>query len=139
MKKIFLILFLSCLICFKVEAEDISEDGNYTISLHINNPPTYTVRLPQTIDVSSTSTVLTFYIRGDIYADQTLNVSFAKNVTLTDSINTVPVYITQDKSSWSYSELSGLYSSSTVVITHSQLNAGVWTGRLDVSISLLGV
>jgi len=136
MKKIFLILMMLQLLMINICAEDYSEQGTYTIGLSVINPPTYSVKIPKSINVSDETTNMTFYVKGDIFADQKLNVIFDKSTTLSNGTSSVPVTITQDKESWSYGELSDAYLSSAINITHRKLSAGIWNGHLTVRISL---
>ena len=79
-----------------------------------------------------------FYVKGDIYADQTLEVIFDTSAFISYNNRNIPVTVSQNKSSWTYSELSDSYVSSSVSISHQQLNAGTWFGYMNVAISLQG-
>lgn len=138
MKKLLCALLLINLFAIPAAAEDYDDEGNYTINLVCTKGPSYAIRMPKTINVANETSVLTFYVKGDLYGDQRLSIVFDKSTTLSNSKTSVPVTISQDKSSWSYSELSDEYVSSSVIITHTALSAGNWNGRLGVNISLQG-
>ena len=138
MKKLLCSLLILNLFAFAASAEDYDGEGTYTINLTCTKGPSYAIRMPKALNVADETTILTFYVKGDLYGDQRLNIVFDRNTTLSNNSSTVPVSISQAKSSWSHSELSDDYISSSVTITHTQLSAGNWNGRLGVTISLQG-
>ena len=138
MKKLLLSLLILNFLPFPISAQDYSEDGNYTINVSCSKTPVYTIRIPEKINISSDETCLTFYVKGDIYADQDLWVVFDPNTSLSDSNRSIPVTVDQNKKSWSSSELDLNYTSSSLTIRHGRLKAGRWKGYLNVSIYLQG-
>ena len=138
MKRLLLSLLLLNLLFVKCYADNYTTDGNYSIALSCDKAPTYIVKVPQILDVTNENTIMYFYVKGDIYGDQTLRVVFDTSITLTSNNRIVPVTVSQGKSSWTCSELSDSYVSSSVFISHQQLNAGTWSGYMNVAISLQG-
>ena len=138
MKKLFLSLLICNLLTVVINAQDYSEDGNYTINVSCVKAPVYTIAIPKKINISSDETCLTFYVKGDIYADQDLWVVFDSNTSISDSYSSVNVAIVQNKRSWSSNELGPDYRYSELIIRHPRLKAGRWKGYLNVSISLQG-
>ncbi len=96
------------------------------------------IRIPESVDVSNENTIMYFYVKGDIYADQTLNIVFDDTTSLSCNGISIPVNVSQNKDTWSYNELSASYSGSSVSISHQRLSAGTWEGYIDVAISLQG-
>ena len=134
---LFSLLFIN-LLCFHCYGEDYSDDGEYTITLSCINAPSYTIRIPETVDVSQENTIMYFYVKGDIYADQTLNVVFESPTALSNNGRIIPVTVSQNKNSWSYNELYDSYTGYSILISHQQLSAGTWSGYMNVAISLQG-
>ena len=138
MKRILFSLLIINLLSVTCYGQDCSNDGDYSIALTYANEPSYTVKIPTTVDVSQNNTIMYFYVKGDIYADQTLEVIFDTSAFISYNNRNIPVTVSQNKSSWTYSELSDSYVSSSVSISHQQLNAGTWFGYMNVAISLQG-
>lgn len=138
MKRTILSLLILHLMIFTVCGDDLNDEGSYVINLSCDIAPTYTVKIPKKIDVSGNRTIMTFYVRGDIYADQCLDVIFDRSTVISDRVSNIPISVEQDKQSWSYSELNDDYTSSQIILTHTTLKAGRWNGHLDVRISLRG-
>ena len=137
MKKLLLSLLLITLFINDINAESYS--GIHSISLSYNHEPSYAIKIPKTIDVSNELTTLTYYVKGDIYADQYLQVLFEQNTTLTNKIGeTCNVYTSQDETHFSCANLSSSYLISSVTISHDILSPGEWYGQLKVYISLVG-
>ena len=138
MKKLILSLLLLNMCIFRCYADEYSTDGDYTINLSCIKAPVYSLKIPKTIDVVNVDTVLSFSLKGDIYADQVLKVVFDETTTLSCGQQSVTVYINQNKDTWTAQELSDTYQNSSITISHTELTAGVWSGRLNVLISLQG-
>jgi len=138
MKKLLLSLLICNLMTFPIMAQDFAEDGDYTINVSCVKTPLYTIKIPEKINITSDETCLTFYVKGDIYADQDLWVVFDSQTSISDNKRSMPVSIDQNKKSWSSSELDLNYTSSCLTIHHGSLKAGRWTGYLNVSIYLQG-
>lgn len=138
MKRILFSLLFINLLSVTCYAQDCSDEGNYSISLTYVKGPDYTVRIPKTVDVIEPNTTMYFYVKGDIYADQTLEVVFDASTIISYNGTSIPVTVSQSKRSWTCSELRDSYVSSSVSISHQQLNAGTWVGYMNVAISLQG-
>ena len=136
MKKLLITLLLINIFTLNINAETYEE--NYSISLSYSVEPTYSVKIPKKIDVSNNNTVFEYYVCGDIYADQILQVKFDEQTIISNSKQTINVYITQEKSNFVMSELSNNYNKYTALITHNDLSTGNWSGQLNVVISLIG-
>ena len=119
-----------------VNAENYSNE--FSISLSYDKQPTYSVKIPKTIDVSNNATYFNYYVSGDIYADQILQVLFDSTTTIYSLDDTCNVQVSQNKTSYSQSELTSTYSQCEALITHQKLSAGNWIGELNVVISLVG-
>ena len=120
----------------KVNAETYSND--FSISLTYDIQPTYSVKIPKTLDVSNNQTQFTYYVCGDIYADQTLQVQFAKQTTIYYDSQTCNLNISQEKTVFLPNELSKNYASYQATISHEKLSPGSWYGELSLVISLIG-
>lgn len=136
MKKLLISILLVSLFASNAYAETYS--GNFSISLSYNKQPTYAVKIPRTIDVSNNTTSFNYYVSGDIYADQSLQVLFDSNTTLYSQNNTCNIQISQAKSIFKQDELTKDYVKYDAVITHQKLTSGSWTGELNMVISLIG-
>jgi hypothetical protein len=100
--------------------------------------PSYSIRIPKTVNVINDNTIMDYYVKGDIYADQTLMVVFDSYTVLTYKNRIIPVTVSQNKYSWTCGELTDSYVSSSVSISHTKLSAGTWLGNMNVAISLQG-
>ena len=129
MKKILLSLLIFSLIEFDIYGE------TYTIPLTYQVSPTYTVTVPKTVDISSNETSFNFSVSGDIYLDYKLEVLFQNNTTITNGINTVTVNVSQNKDTFTYIDLLN-NTSTSVNLSHQELNSGTWTGTLNILITL---
>lgn len=138
MKRIFISLLLLNIFYVTCLSEDHTSEGTYSVSLRCENAPSYMIRIPESVDVSNENTIMYFYVKGDIYADQTLNIVFDDTTSLSCNGISIPVNVSQNKDTWSYNELSASYSGSSVSISHQRLSAGTWEGYIDVAISLQG-
>ena len=136
MKKILLSLLLINIFALNVNADTYT--GSTSISLSYDVEPTYSVKIPKIVNVSNNITTFSYYVNGDIYADQTLQVLFDKETTISNTNSSCKVYISQSKTDYAANELSDSYSQQQVQISHANLNSGKWFGKLNVVISLIG-
>lgn len=136
MKKLLLSLLLINIFALEVSAETYT--GSASISLSYDIEPTYSVKVPKVVDVSNETTTFSYYVSGDIYADQTLQVLFDEQTTIYSSNSSCKVYISQDKTEFPYNQLSTSYGQHTCIITHDKLDSGKWYGSLNLVISLIG-
>ena len=136
MKKLFISLLLINILSFQINAETYT--GSTSISLTYDIEPTYSVKIPKTIDISSNTTHFQYYISGDIYADQTLQVLFDKQTTIYNANSSYKVSISQSKTIFYANELTTAYKSYDASISHESLTPGKWFGTLNVVISLIG-
>jgi len=131
MKKLLFFLFINLF------TTCISAQENYTVYLTGHVEPTYSVKIPSSIDITNQQCSLTYEIKGDICANQTLNITFDSTTNISDGIRSIPVSISQNKTNFAYSELSDTYTAYSIDISHSKLPAGTYTGQLNVYISLI--
>ena len=136
MKKLFISLLLINILSFQINAETYT--GSTSISLTYDIEPTYSVKIPKTIDISSNTTHFQYYISGDIYADQSLQVLFDQETTIYSSNSSCKVYISQDISQFAANQLTDTYVPYKCRIIHNKLESGKWFGSLNVVISLIG-
>lgn len=136
MKKILIALLLINL--FAVEVDGQTFTGNTSISVSYDVEPTYSVKIPKTIDITNPTTSFNYYVLGDIYADQVLNVVFDSSTTVSNNSNSYNVDIAQEKAIWEYSELTNTYKQYEATISHQTFSAGNYVGQLNVSIYLTG-
>lgn len=136
MKKLFISLLLISLFATTINAETYT--CNYSISLSMNVEPTYSVKFPKCIDVSNNVTYFNYLVCGDIYADQILEIDFDKETKIYSSNRYCSVYISPDKTVFTSNELNSNYDSYGVTLTHGELEAGKYTGKITVVISLVG-
>lgn len=136
MKKILITILLLGFITLNINAEEYVGETNISLSYKIE--PTYSIKIPKTLDVSNNVTTFNYYVFGDIYADQILNIQFDSTVEIKNKTNTYEASISQDKTMWAQNEINNTYVSSTVTINHDKLKAGSYVGILNVAISLLG-
>lgn len=139
MKKLFISLLLINLLSIYINADQYDEDGTYTVSVTYSKSPTYLIRIPESVDVSSDTSSFYLQIKGDIYAGQSVSAIFQQTANLYDEAGRYfTVTVVQEKSSWSYSELSDTYQPTRVSLAHTSINAGSWQGSLILTISLQG-
>ena len=136
MKKLLLTLLLVGLFTLDISAEEYSSQTDITLTYNVE--PTYSVKIPKSLDISNNETVLNYYVSGDIYADQKLQVLFDSQTEIKNALDSCVLTISQEKSIWTQNELSKTYVSCAAHITHSKLKSGTYIGTLNVSISLLG-
>lgn len=136
MKKLLISLLLINLFTLEISAETYT--GNYSISLAMQVEPTYTLKIPKAIDVSNNITNFNYLICGDIYADQILQIDFGEETKIYSENRYCSVYISPEKSRFTYDELSKEYSSYNVTLSHKELEAGKYTGKITMVISLIG-
>lgn len=136
MKKVFVILLLISLISFNTYGE--TYNGKTSIELSYTEEPTYSVKIPESLDITNNETYFDYYLSGDIYADQNLQILFDSQTNITNGIDSYVVNITQDKNTYTHEDLSN-ECTSRVTIIHDELHSGNYTGELNVSISLLEV
>ena len=136
MKKILLSLLLINIFALNVNADTYT--GSTSISLSYDIKPTYSVKIPKTVNVSNNITTFSYYVNGDIYADQTLQVIFDKETTISNANSSCKVYISQSKTDYAANELNDSYCQQQVQISHANLDSGKWFGKLNVVISLIG-
>ena len=124
---------------FTINVNAETYTNTHSISLSYNVEPHYSVKMPKVLDVSDNTTVFTYYVKGDIYADQSLQVLFDESTFLIDqNNNSCNVYTSQDDVYFDSTQLGSSYIPSSVTISHEQLFAGVWHGQLNVLITLVG-
>lgn len=136
MKKILIALLLINLFAIEVDGQTFT--GNTSISVSYDVEPTYSVKIPKTIDITNPTTSFNYYVLGDIYADQVLNVVFDSSTTVSNNSNSYNVDIAQEKAIWEYSELTNTYKQYEATISHQTFSAGNYVGQLNVSIYLTG-
>ena len=136
MKKLLLSFILINLFNSCVLADTFT--GSCSISLTYTIEPSYKVKIPKQIDISEKTVTFNYYVRGDIYEDQTLNVLFDETVDMASVNNSFKAYISQEKTSFTCHDLSSEYKSFDACISHGDIKAGTYTGNLNVVISLIG-
>ena len=136
MKK--LLIYLLLISSFIKTAYAETYEGNATISLSYSVSPSYTVKLPKKVNITNNTTCFKYSVSGDIYADQTLKILFDKQATIYCGNSNHKVNVVQEKSEWSYSQLTNSLIEYEVTITHTDLASGNWHGNLNVVISLIG-
>lgn len=136
MKKIIISILLINLFTIPIQAETYS--GSYSIALDMAIEPTYSIKIPKTIDVSNNETSFQYLICGDIYADQILRIDFGRETKIYSENRYCSVYITPDKNEFSSNELENEYLPYNVVLRHSDLEAGNYMGKISLVISLIG-
>lgn len=124
-------LFSAC-----IHADTYSANTSIVLSYQIE--PSYKVKIPKEIDITDREVTFYYYVLGDIYADQFLNVSFDCEVILNSINNSFKAYVSQEKEYFSSLELSNDYSSYLAYIRHDDIKAGNYTGNLNMVISLIG-
>lgn len=131
MKKLLITFLIINSLVLNIKAEE-----NHTVTITYDLKPNYTVKLPKSIDITSNVNQLTYYIKADLYANQSLVVKFDSMSYLKDQHRTIPVTVTQNKTEYSYQELNDDYISQTIELTHDLLPAGQYQGSLNVEIYL---
>lgn len=131
MKKI-IVFFLF----FNLFVSSIKADEDYNISLIYDKLPTYTIKIPTQIDITNNDVILEYFVKGDIYATQILNVVFENETFISDGIQNVKVNCVQNKTTYLDNELSDSYLKQDLTISHAIIPAGNFTGELGVEIYL---
>ena len=130
--KVLLLLFLSLnLFTCNVIAQD-----DYTINVNYELQPNYTVKLPNRVDISNDVTIIQYFYKGDIYANQELHIEFNDKTFISDANRNIEVTVNQDKTIYNYTQLSNEYSQAFITLSHANLPAGNYTGSLSVEIYL---
>lgn len=135
MKKLLSILLILCLYANNIYAETYT--GNTSISLSYSKLPCYSIKIPKLLDISQNNTSFNYYVSGDIYADQTLQVLFSDVTQIQNEDKTCKVYISQEKDLFTPNELNNNHKY-CAYISHANLSPGKWHGNLNVVISLTG-
>lgn len=137
MKKLLISLLLLNIFANDVYASEYI--GNYDISLSCDIKPSYSIKLPTSIDVTNNTTYFDYYVKADIQNNQILKIifdSYAKVKNINDEI--VNINVNQNKDSWLCSELTNTYQKYTITLDHDTLPAGTWSGDLNIMITLTG-
>lgn len=149
MKKILTLLFLT-LLAFCLPVVIYAEEGNTevtgnegTVELYANIPSRYFVKLPARIDVSNTETAFDVFVRGDVAADQKLDISCAQSghmlADTAGSGRTYALEVAVSNGTFVASQLSDEYQDqlkATFTVAHAALSAGKYSYHLPVLISL---
>lgn len=136
MKKLLVILLILILSTKTINAQ--TYENNISIDLTYTKYPSYTVKIPKSIDVTNNNSSFTYYVQADIYADQSIEILFDQTTTISNSVDTEILYIDQEKTIFPYIDLINQVQSSNVSIYHDDLTSGEWFGQLNVMISLIG-
>lgn len=137
MKKLLISLLL--LSTFSNNIYALEYTGNFNISLSCDIKPSYSIKLPTSIDVVNNDTSFDYYVKADIQNNQVLKIVFDSYTTIKNSNNeTINVDVMQNKNSWLCSELSNTYQKYAITLNHEALPAGTWSGDLNIMITLTG-
>lgn len=138
MKKILSTILLLTFFISPIKADDYASEGNYQISLSYNKTPSYYVKIPTNFDCSNNESSFYFYVKGNIYNDQILNIDFSDSTVLTSDTKQVIINVSQNKKDFYSNELSDEFISSTIYLNHDNMSAGTYTGILNIHITLKG-
>ena len=121
------------------DEQEVNEDA--TVLLTATKLSTYTVKLPQSVDVSENSVSFDVLAKGDIIATKQLSISSGNSATLSDTYGRANVSVTVSKSgsAFTYDVLPANYDNTkkvTFTLTHATLGAGSYSGELPITISL---
>ena len=94
-----------------------------------NIEPTYTIKLPTKIDVKNNEIEFSYYLKGDICANQKLIVKF-NDAEISDTNVSYPITVSQDKIEYTYLELTDEYVEYKVYLYHNSISAGHYEGNL---------
>ena len=136
MKKIILSLLLCILFISDINVETITHISDNTISLSYDIAPTYSVVLPNTIDITNNKSEFNFTVSGDIYADTYLEIIFDQCTYISSEKDNIEVTINQAKTKFTYGELSNSNINSSITLNHNDLKAGNYQGYLNLTITL---
>lgn len=136
MKKIILSLLLCILFISDINGETITHISDNTISLSYDIAPTYSVVLPNTIDITNNKSEFNFTVSGDIYADTYLEIIFDQCTYISSEKDNIEVTINQAKTKFTYGELSNSNINSSITLNHNDLKAGNYQGYLNLTITL---
>ena len=136
MKKIILSLLLCILFISDINGETITHISDNTISLSYDIAPTYSVVLPNTIDITNNKSEFNFTVSGDIYADTYLEIIFNQCTYISSEKDNIKVTINQAKTNFTYEELSNSNINSSITLNHNDLKAGNYQGYLNLTITL---
>jgi hypothetical protein len=116
MKKIILSLLLCILFISDINGETITHISDNTISLSYDIAPTYSVVLPNTIDITNNKSEFNFTVSGDIYADTYLEIIFNQCTYISSEKDNIKVTINQAKTNFTYEELSNSNINSSITL-----------------------
>ena len=133
MKKILIIILILISYTHKVSGENYFE-----IPVTLLIEPTYSIKVPKRVDITSSSTLLSFYIKADIFLDQQLIIDFDDNVNIASSKDIVSININPSTFLFNANDLNNNYDCKTINLTHGSLSSGNYLGLLNFTISLRG-
>ena len=151
MKKLFTILCAAALLLaapMTVFAEDVEvhEPGTTNVQLTASATSTYSVKIPQVVDVTALSTTLTVYAKGDIAANEQLSISYnGAGLQLVDQTNgsnkaNIDLSFAGDAALLNWDDIDDPEyinnDSMVVTITHAAISSGVWSATLPIVIAL---
>ena len=131
------------------EDQEVTGDGSADVKLYAKLESTYTVKLPKSVDITTSGTTFDYLVKGEIASNETLVVSIPGSCTIheTDSAGVdleagrpdiTVTLVNSDTDGFGYSELPTEYGDAkgTVTVTHSGIPAGYWQGDLGITIGL---
>lgn len=126
---------------------EVTSDGDQTIELYALVTSSYTVKLPKSVDVSTSGTTFTIEVKGDIAADEQISISFDDCSLSETSVKTgddahedIELTVSADVETFTFDLIEAdTYAETgkaTVTVTHDTIPAGDWSADLSVTISL---
>ena len=145
--------FLSCilmalmiLVSVPIYAEDqvISNEGQAIVELTASIESTYTISLPKQVDVTDEETTFNIKVKGDITADETINIDIPDSATLSEDGSERSISLTINDNggiSYVYTDMNkddyeGINAKRDITITHDPITAGTWKTDITINISL---
>jgi hypothetical protein len=123
--------------------EDVTDTEYNTTSevvVYATRASKVTYKIPQVICGNTDSAYYKVGVKGDISATQQISITAPANFTLSDGVRDVTATVSQDKTTWVYSDLLGDdlvdgFSMGTGTISY-QLPAGSFSGTFNFTISV---
>jgi len=153
MKKTLITLLIICLAAVIpngvfADEYDQDDDASQSVELYAEVSSTYTVKLPQNVDVTNEEVTFDVQALGDITSAKKLNVAFDASASLVDQSGksskreAIALTIENGTNNFTFNELGAEYSDdvkATVTVKHTGVTipAGTWSVDLPVTISLI--
>lgn len=125
------------------DTNEVTTNDTSSASVSLEVPSTFSVLIPKTITITGNPGTgsYTVGVKGDIGSDKKVVVTPASTVTMSQASKTdIMATVAQTKTEWTYDEINtSTYSETTGTLTTPSASAGIWTGTMTFTVSLVNV